>query len=555
MKVKLTTVVVTFMLILAPLVVFAGGSEFFVKTNYKGAFGMSNWMSGWTGLSQYGFLAEPTITGSSGLIVQVTDDDIKPGETVIWTADKTYVLNGRVFVEEGSVLIIEAGTVIKGAPGEKENASVLIIARGGKIYAEGTPDRPIIFTSLNDDLTNPLVPAWDAKGLWGGVIILGKASINQPAGETNIEGIPTTEPRGLYGGNDDDDCSGVFKYVSLRHGGTEIGEGNEINGLTMGGVGRGTTISYVEVFSTLDDAFEWFGGTVNCDHLVAAFFGDDGIDFDEGFRNKMQFLFVIQSDSTGDCLGEHDGAPGDFTSQEPKAFSQIYNATYLGAGKNSASGKRVLRLREAWGGQYKNCIFGDYPGRGVTIEAKVTPDSKDRLLAGELVLANNIWFELAGGGDWSQIGEEDYTASHLAANNNTYENPMLKGISRVQDQGLDPRPAVTGPAYQNLAEIISTSVRIIANEKVIPTDFAMLQNYPNPFNPTTMIQFNLPQTMAVKLTVFNLMGQEVATLVNSMRVAGVHQVQWDASNLPSGMYIYRLEAGSTMLNKKMMLLK
>ena len=132
---------------------------------------------------------------------------------------------------------------------------------------------------------------------------------------------------------------------------------------------------------------------------------------------------------------------------------------------------------------------------------------------------------------------------------------MLKGISRVQDQGLDPRPAVNGPAYQNLAEIISTSVRITANEKVIPTDFAMLQNYPNPFNPMTMIQFNLPQTMAVKLTVFNLMGQEVATLVNSVRVAGVHQVQWDASNLPSGMYLYRLEAGSTVLNQKMMLLK
>jgi len=528
--------------------------EFFERVNYKGAFGSTNWAAGWTALSQYGFLASATVPGSSGKVIEVTDADIAPNSRVYWTADNTYLLKGRVFVDDGAVLNIEAGTVIKGAPGEKENASALIVARGGKIYAEGTGLNPIILTSENDDLTNPLVPSWDAKGLWGGVILLGRARINQPAGEATIEGIPTTDPRGLYGGNDDDDCSGVLKYVSIRHGGTEIGEGNEINGLTMGAVGRGTTISHVEVFSNLDDGFEWFGGTVNCDHLIAAFCGDDGIDIDEGLRNKMQFLFVIQADSTGDTCGEHDGAPGDFTAQEPKTYAQIYNATYLGAGKNSASGKTVLRLREAWGGMYKNSIFGDYPGKGVTIESKKQPDSKDRLLAGELVLANNIWFELAAGGDWANIGVEDYTANHLAANNNSYENPQLKGISRSQNQGLDPRPEVTGPAYQNLAAI-PTSVKVLSNEKVIPTDFSLMQNYPNPFNPTTTIQFNLPKEMVVKLSVYNIMGQQVATLVNGKQAAGVYQIQWDAAGLPSGMYFYRLEAGSTVLSKKMTLIR
>ena len=168
--------------------------------------------------------------------IDVTTADIPAGTNVEWTADNEYVLNGLVFVSEGSSLTIQPGTVIKGKPGQGENASALVVARG----------------------------------LWGGVIILGRASLNSEPGETPIEGIPTTEPRGIYGGDDDGDNSGVFRYVSIRHGGTDIGAGNEINGLTMGGVGSGTVIEYVEVYNNQDDGFEWFGGTVNTKYLVSA---------------------------------------------------------------------------------------------------------------------------------------------------------------------------------------------------------------------------------------------------------------------------------------------
>ncbi|MCH2662561.1 hypothetical protein MK163_19135, partial [bacterium] len=179
---------------------------------------------------------------ASAATVDVVDADISPSSNVVWTADNEYVLNGLVFVDEGATLTIQPGTVIKGMPGQGENASALVVARGGKIFASGTPDQPIVFTAQADDVSDAGDLPLAARGLWGGVIILGRATLNSEPGETPIEGIPTTEPRGLYGGSDDGDNSGVFRYVSIRHGGTDIGAGNEINGLTMGGVGSGTLI-------------------------------------------------------------------------------------------------------------------------------------------------------------------------------------------------------------------------------------------------------------------------------------------------------------------------
>ncbi|RMH38687.1 MAG: T9SS C-terminal target domain-containing protein, partial [Gammaproteobacteria bacterium] len=352
--------------------------------------------------------------------------------------DNVYHLNGRVFVEEGAVLHIEAGTVIKGMPGSGEDASALIVARGGKIYAEGTAQRPIIFTAESDDVNNPADISYDTKGLWGGVIILGKAKINRPEGEFNIEGIPSTEPRGVYGGTDDDDNSGVFRYVSIRHGGAEIGEGNEINGLTLGGVGRGTTIDHVEVFANKDDGFEFFGGTVNVKNLIVAFCGDDGIDLDEGYRGKMQYVFVIQHPDFGNRCGEHDGAPKSAITTEPKAYAQIYNATYLGSGMTSSNPDQdeLFKLRENWGGIYANSIFGDYNGYGVDVSDKYSPDdAKDRLLAGEIQFKNNIWFNFNKRTLADSIGKQSWIQSYLqnAANGNVDDDPQLMGISRIQN--------------------------------------------------------------------------------------------------------------------------
>ena len=530
-------------------------ANFYDQVDYKGAFGPTDWTQGWTALYQYGVTAEAaTSEGDVNVTTDISGEEF-------WTADHTYLLNGRIFVNDGAVLHIEAGTVIKGLPGSDENASALIVARGGKIYAEGTATHPIIFTASSDDVSNPSDISYQTTGLWGGVIILGKAKINRPAGEFNIEGIPTTEPRGLYGGTDDDDNSGVFRYVSIRHGGVSIGADNEINGLTLGGVGRGTTIDHVEVFANVDDGFEWFGGTVNCKNLISAFNGDDGFDFDEGYRGKLQYLFVLQAEGYGNHCGEHDGAPASAVTTEPKAYPVIYNATYLGSGKNSENGDQeaLFLMREAFGGEYKNCIFGDYNGYGLDISGKLSPDdSKDRLAAGELLIENNIWFDLGNYTMSDSIGKEDYVQAYLqnAANGNSEEDPMLAAIDRGQNGLLDPRPATDGPAWENLAAYSVTSIKEkFVSANALPKAYTLNQNYPNPFNPSTTIEYKVPYSGEVTLTIYNVLGQKVANLVDGVKQAGTYQVTFDAGQLASGIYIYQLRSAGTVLTKKMTLIK
>ena len=216
-----------------------------------------------------------------------------------WSASNVYFLDGLIFVNDGATLTIEEGTVIKGKLQANittgDGASALIVRRGGKILAEGSQTNPIIFTSELDDVNNPNDLTKDDRGLWGGVILLGKAVTNQPTTENQIEGIPTTEDA-KFGGTDDNDDSGILRYVSIRHGGFSISgiPGDEINGLTLGAIGDQTIIEHIEVIANFDDGYEWFGGTVNSKYLVSAFCGDDGFDWDMGYRGKGQFWFLIQ---------------------------------------------------------------------------------------------------------------------------------------------------------------------------------------------------------------------------------------------------------------------
>jgi len=537
------------------LSLFAQSSEFMDKVNYKGAFGSSNWLKGWTALDHYGYLS-PNKTKSN--VITVTDADISAGDKVYWTADNTYLLDGFVFVESGAVLNIEAGTVIKGKAGQGENASALIIAQGAKIYAEGTSEAPIIFTAESDDVTDPTDLALPATNLWGGVILLGKARINTATGIGNIEGLPV-DSRTEYGGTDDHDNSGVMRYVSIRHGGTDIGAGNEINGLTLGAVGDGTTLEYIEVFENNDDGFEWFGGTVNAKHLVSVFNADDAFDHDEGLRGKMQFLFAIQSKDYGNRLGEHDGGtvPED---GEPYAYPQVYNATLLGSGKNSTNPENdhAFKIRDFWGGMYKNSIIGDFAGDAMDVEdLQSGNDSRKRLDNGEIVFENNIWFDFGAGNDFASLGKHSWESAYLgdASHGNTIENPVLNSISRDEfTESLDPRPEHNGAAYKGLADI-TTGVLERGLTNSVPEAFSLTQNYPNPFNPSTTIRFAIPANGNVSLTVYNMLGQKVASLINGYKKAGTYEVNWNADNISSGIYFYRLISGATVVSKKMTLLK
>jgi hypothetical protein len=238
-----------------------------------------------------------------------------------WTADKIYVLGGRITVESGATLTIEPGTIIKGQAGTGANATALLVARGGKLMAAGTAAKPIIFTSIADEISQADIAAGkfsspnlgaDVNGLWGGVIVLGKAPISASnssgdVSQVQIEGIPTSDPNGLYGGTDVADNSGVLKYISIRHGGANIGNGNEINGLTLGGVGSGTVIENIEVVANQDDGIELFGGSVNVSNVVVWNVGDDGIDTDQAWTGTLSNFAVITV--TGHCF-ELDGPEG-----------------------------------------------------------------------------------------------------------------------------------------------------------------------------------------------------------------------------------------------------
>ncbi len=259
--------------------------------------------------------------GSCTFTPEVPSNSVNKSGTIsaneTWTSDKIWILDGKVVVATGVTLTIQAGTIVKGKEGQETLASALIIQRGGKLMAEGTAASPIIFTSILDNIeigqkvgTN-LTRTDNQK--WGGLIILGAAPISAQSGdtETNIEGIPVTAGYGLFGGTNATDNSGSLKYVSIRHGGITIGEGNEINGLTLGGVGSGTTIDNIEIYATLDDGIEFFGGTVNVTNILVYFQGDDGLDLDMNYSGTIENFIVMQGDLVGtDEALEVDGPEG-----------------------------------------------------------------------------------------------------------------------------------------------------------------------------------------------------------------------------------------------------
>jgi hypothetical protein len=253
-----------------------------------------------------------------------------------WTKNNIYELATRVTVVDGVILTIEPGTVIKGQPGTGSNATALLIARGGKLMADGTANEPIIFTSTSDNIipgqvASPnLLPT--VNGQWGGLIVLGRARIAATASEVQIEGIPVTDANGLYGGSDDADNSGIIRYVSIRHGGSLIGSGNEINGLTLGGVGSGTTIANIEVVANQDDGIEFFGGTVSVTNALIWNSFDDALDTDQSWSGTVN-NFIIVAPNTGSAfeLDGPEGTGGKLTAGSAGDHKFLNGTVYAGA--------------------------------------------------------------------------------------------------------------------------------------------------------------------------------------------------------------------------------
>jgi hypothetical protein len=299
------------------------------------------------------------------------------------TCDKIYTLDQKIYVPNGITLTINPGTVIKAnSAADPANATALIVERGGKVIADGTKDCQIVFTSTADpmDGTYSLTNVGD----WGGIVILGIATNNLQTTNTYtggyngvgfVEGFSAANSRDLYGAGDalfptanDNDNSGTLKYVSIRHAGALLAVGNELNGLSLGSVGRGTTIEHLEIIATADDNIEFFGGTVNVKYVTTLFGDDDMFDWDLGWKGKGQFLFGIAGDSLTGLHSTDNGfeADADDNKKAPALRSHpiIYNATLISNGHilptADNSGAAAIQAKELTEGEIYNSIFANF---------------------------------------------------------------------------------------------------------------------------------------------------------------------------------------------------
>jgi len=315
---------------------------------------------------------------------------------VTWAGDQIHYLDKRTVVTNGATLTIGAGAIIKGAAGSEADAKPLIIAKGAKIMARGTAAKPIIFTAEADNIqigqiTGTSLGALD-RGLWAGLIILGDAPTSPKAGATDrVEGIPASVAEGIYGGSNPNDNSGVLEYVSIRHGGVELvpGGGNEINGLTLGGVGDGTTINHIEVVANLDDGIEWFGGSVNTANALVAYQGDDAFDIDQAYSGTITNIIYIAG-KDGDHALEIDGPEG---ADNPNGKFTIKGGALRGE-RTSPKGEYV-DFRSNAIGTVEDLYFFDFkPDADVELDAD--DDDKDQTVSmnyrdGDLVMRNCVF--------------------------------------------------------------------------------------------------------------------------------------------------------------------
>ncbi len=558
-------------------------SQFFVKVPYVGAFGPTgNWTCGWAKFPSGDCPATPEVIVSGNITTSTT-----------WTANKTYILSGFVYVKNNATLTIQPGTVIKG---DKATKGALIVTRGSKIIADGTQTAPIVFTSSQ---------ASPDYGDWGGIIVLGKASTNQSFGGTagvgEVEGgVNNAAGDGLYGGGDlpggadDNDNSGILRYVRIEYPGIAFQPNNEINGLTLGGVGRGTTVEYVQVSYSGDDSFEWFGGTVNCKHLIAYRGVDDDFDCDFGYRGNVQFALALRDPNVADVSGsngfeiDNDGSGSNNT---PKTAPTFSNVTLLGPamGTVAADYKRAAHLRRNSEPAIFNSMFmGGYP-TGILIDGATTGQNA---LDNKLELKNNIVagpttpLSVAGTNNPLTIATWFATSGWGNATLGTSADVKLQDPYNLNDPNAQPTsgsPARGAAAFTSarlsgsfftpttyigafdgsndwtcqwarFAGGVNTSCNVNTEdfEEVVPA----LQLNPTVVSNKAQLSLELADKTDLTILVYDLQGQLVQTvLAQDQYPAGSYSYTLDAQNLTPGMYFIQVIANRAVGTKRMIVIR
>lgn len=356
-----------------------------------------------------------------------------------WTRDKAYVLKDFVAVR-GATLTIEPGTVIYGGDGR----ATLFITRTARLHADGTLMRPIIFTSPNRVGTR-------AQKDWGSLVLLGNAPINVEGGQSFLEGLPSQEDY-AFGGTDPLHSCGVLRYLRLEFGGFEIEANQEINGLTVAGCGEQTVLDYIQVLYNKDDAFEFFGGTVNAKHLLAVGAADDGIDTDLGYVGKIQWAVILDSpandESDSNVAFESDNHPQNYN-LTPRTAPVVYNVTALTpTPQQGGRGLYGARIRRGAAGSYHNVIIAGSQKAPVSFES----EESQELAGSELIFDNSILFGSFEDGAFGSGANPSFTRSFLfeTMKYNQNVNPQLPLGEDYAKFLLQPRlePSIGSPALQ-----------------------------------------------------------------------------------------------------------
>lgn len=508
-----------------------------------------------------------------------TIDTLKGDITANRTIENTkiWILSGNVYIKNGATLTIPAGTIIKGL-----SKSALVVTRGAKLMAEGTVQQPIIFTSAQ--------PAGQRTiGDWGGIVILGKATTNTQynnvQGVGQIEGgIDNAAGDGLYGGSDDADNSGSLKYVRIEFGGFPFEPNKEVNSLTLGGVGSGTKLEYIQCSYGGDDDYEFFGGTVNAKYLVSYANTDDNFDTDLGYRGNIQFGVALRDTAIADAAGASNGFESDNdaagSARTPFTANTFSNMTVLGPLAtpttvfNTKFGKGALiRLNSRT--SIFNSIIAGWPVAGLDIDGKLTAAAA---VNGDLKFKNNILAEnKVRFIEFDSIVNSTTVRAWFAANANdstkAYTDIKMKAPFNYKFPLFDLNTgsvAATGASFTDtrLTNTFFTQVSYIGafgttnwmagwtnfNPQVEPYNTAPYNSRvaikeltdnqlkavvaPNPVqrNTATTVFFNTEKPTTLELSVIDLMGRTVVKGQKQYFTEGVHAAEINIQNLSTGLY-------------------
>jgi hypothetical protein len=514
-------------------------AQFMTTTTYRGAFEpapATPWTDSWTDWDcQNTTYPTSTVTVSSDITTNTT-----------WTSTNTYLLQGPIYVKNNAVLTIEAGTVILGD--KNSTGAALFVTKGAKLMAEGTANEPIVFTSNQ--------PAGQrSAGDWGGIVLLGKANNNNPGAVGNVEGIAPSADTEFGGGTAivEDDNSGILSYVRIEFGGYVYQPNKEINALTLGSVGSGTTIDHIQVSFCNDDAYEWFGGSVNCKYLVSYRNLDDDFDTDNGYSGKVQFGLVVRDPNISDnpAVSSSEGFESDNNSagdaSTPQTSATFSNITLVGplrgdVNANVASGyKRGARIRRNSALKIYNSIFMDFL-RGVYIDGTAC---EANIAAHTLKFKNNI----VAGNLTGRVTEVNSTSTFDASfwfgqsNNDSIASSADILTNPYDYVNPDYRPASNSVALSG-ADFSELSVKDIES---LGTEMNL---FPNPTSDIATIEFSTLNKENVSIMLFDLQGK-VSIHMDVPVVNENMSVQLNTADLNTGLYFVKLEQNGQVVTLKL----